>query len=94
MSMTPGTLVTGSTVREMKDGLRWFFCAIIVAALFTFWLMSIDDKLTYSDREQRLGKELLRLRTAQTTLGGNATDSRQFSPELEAPKAAAEHGQH
>lgn len=71
------------TVTEQGDELRWFFGALAVAVLFTYWLASVDTKLSTSDSEQVLGRELLRLRTAQTELPSRVTDSRQLSPFVE-----------
>jgi hypothetical protein len=68
------------TLQEQRDGARWFFGALMVAILFTLFLVNTDYRLSSSDREMVLGRELLRLRSAQTTLASRVTDVRQVSP--------------
>jgi hypothetical protein len=66
--------------KELEGGKRWFFGAGIVAILLALTLWKIDDFLTYSDKEIRLGETLLELRSAQTSLNSDVSDSRLIGP--------------
>lgn len=65
-----------------RDGYRWFFMLGLVAVGLAATLWAVDDKLSYSDSEKKLGETLHELRTAQTTLPGRVTDTRQTLPFL------------
>ncbi len=53
---------------ETQRGVRWFAIAGSVAVLFAFGLYTVDETLSNSPRERKLGQTLLELRSAQTTL--------------------------
>ncbi|RME61484.1 MAG: hypothetical protein D6780_01595 [Candidatus Dadabacteria bacterium] len=61
---------------EERLGVIWLSTAGVLAALFAFWLYSVDNKLTYSKREQILKKTLYELRTAQAMVGDGLVDER------------------
>ncbi len=63
--------------QEGKDGAVWYFTALLAGIALTFALWRWDDALSNSTREQDLGRTLLELRGAQTTLPSNVTDVRQ-----------------
>ncbi len=65
--------------KESKDAKKWFFSVIVIAITFVCFLYKTDEMLTNSDKEQRLGYELGRLRTAQSTLPSRVSDERQMS---------------
>ena len=67
------------TAKEQQDGSKWFIGALVVAILFTAFLMKVDNHLSTSDSEKVLGREILRLRTAQTTLDSRVSDQRQIN---------------
>lgn len=67
---------------EQKLGLQWLFGAGIFAVLLSFGLMKIDDYLSNSKGEQKLGATLHELRLAQTTLASGASDDRQTQDAL------------
>ena len=77
-----------------RGGYRWFFGIGLVAIVFAFVLKTIDDKLTYSDREQRLGATLKELRGAQTTLASGVSDTRQTTSFMvQEPQAVTGHSE-
>lgn len=63
--------------QETRDGTRWFFGAGAAAVLLSVFLQYTDFRLTTSDSEIVKGKLLEELRTAQASVAGRATDSRQ-----------------
>ena len=75
--------------QEVRYGWTWLLCAGFIAVCFSFSLYYVDNMLTYSDREQRLGDTLRELRTAQFTVAGDKTDLRALSPDLS--RSAAVH---
>lgn len=57
-------------------GTRWLFCSGAFALLFAFFLYTMDNNLSSVDESK--GESTLReLRSAQTALGGRASDTRQ-----------------
>jgi hypothetical protein len=63
-----------------RDGYRWFFALGLVAIALSLALWTVDDVLSKSDSEQRLGQTIHELRTAQHTLPARVTDTRQTLP--------------
>lgn len=70
-----------------SDGYRWFFGMGLLALVFCFVLKTVDDKLSTSDSEKRLGQTLHELRTAQASLPARVTDSRQTLPFMHSHQA-------
>lgn len=68
------------TPEEQKAGMKWFVSGLVVALLLVAFLMNADALLSNSDREARLGRELKRLRTAQTTISSGVVDPRAIPP--------------
>lgn len=68
---------------DQKAGIRWLFGAGACAVLLSLGLMKIDDYLTNSDKEQRLGRVLYELRLAQTNLTSGSPDDRQSAASAE-----------
>jgi len=66
-----------TNAQEGKDGAVWYFTALLAGIALTFALWRWDDALSNSTREQDLGRTLLELRGAQTSLPSNVTDVRQ-----------------
>ncbi len=64
------------TPEEQKSGMKWFFGGLLAAVALTAFLFTVDNRLSNSDREKRLGKELNRLRVAQATVGTGVVDPR------------------
>ncbi len=60
--------------KEAKTAARWFYIAGAIAVLFSFTLFRVDEALTHSKRDENLGKTLLELRTAQTSLGSEKSE--------------------
>lgn len=71
---------TADQAKIERDGYRWFFALGLVAIALSLALWTVDDVLSNSDSEQRLGQTLKELRTAQHTLPARVTDSRQTLP--------------
>jgi len=88
------------TAEEQKAGMTWFVSALIAAVALTTFLMCADSILTHSKSEETLGKELYRLRLAQTTLGTGVVDPRSDDPTTQvreravASESSHEGGQH
>lgn len=61
---------------EIKGGWTWFFVAGAFAIALSFSLYFIDNMLTFSDKEERLGKTLKSLRTAQHQVADPINDAR------------------
>jgi len=61
---------------EQRLGMAWLIIAGTVAILFAFFLYKTDNALSTSQRDIKLGDNLYRLRTAQTTLIGSDVDPR------------------
>jgi hypothetical protein len=64
---------------EVKDGIRWFFVAGIVAVVLSLSLLKVDDMLTYSPGEARLGATLQELRKAQAGVPSRSIDERELA---------------
>ena len=62
---------------EQTDGYRWFFFVGALAVAFSVFLATVDQRLSESDGERKLGETLRELRTAQSSLPSRVTDSRQ-----------------
>lgn len=65
-----------SNPQETQLGTQWFIGSLIVALCFAGFLYYCDQRLSNSPRDRILGQTLLELRTAQTSLPGNISDSR------------------
>lgn len=80
--------------QDVKAGYAWMLGAIVILAIFIIpGLISVDNYLTNSDREQVLGETLHELRGSQSGLKSGVTDWRQTNgPVLRAlPQIADEH---
>ena len=75
--------------RDEKWGWQWFCVAGGFAVLLSVVLAYVDTSLISSDKEQRLGKTLYELRSAQTSLGSRKQDFRQAP----APSSSAQEEQ-
>ncbi len=60
-----------------QNSFRWLLIAGSVAVALTIFLYRVDNHLTNSDKEARLGNTLRTLRTAQSTVSAGASDERQ-----------------
>ena len=60
-----------------QNSFRWLLIAGSVAVALTIFLYRVDNHLTTSDKEARLGNTLRTLRTAQSTVSAGASDERQ-----------------
>lgn len=78
--------------QEVRFGWTWFFCVGIIAVGFSFFLFSMDELLSNSDREQRLGQTLRELRTAQFTVANSPEDLRVLGPDLSREMIESSHG--
>ena len=67
---------------DEKAGMRWLFGAGAFALLVSFGLMRIDDYLSNSKSQQKLGATLHELRLAQTSLSSAVSDDRQTQDSL------------
>ncbi len=82
----------GNTEQVQQDGMKWFFGALLVSVAFSAWLWQMDEKLSNSTGEKVLGRTLLELRGAQTSLPSGVTDPRQtLSPFYVQPSTEAHH---
>lgn len=79
--------------REQSDGIRWFIGMGVVAVLFSIFLATVDQRLSESDSERRLGATLRELRIAQHSLNSRATDARQTQGYLHVPAPQAQAAQ-
>ncbi|NBW40057.1 hypothetical protein EBR25_03530 [bacterium] len=60
-----------------SNSFRWLLLAGSVAVALTIFLYRVDNHLTTSDKEARLGDTLRTLRTAQSEVSAGASDERQ-----------------
>jgi hypothetical protein len=60
-----------------QNSFRWLLIAGSVAVALTIFLYQVDNYLTTSDKEVRLGNTLRTLRTAQSDVSAGASDERQ-----------------
>ncbi|MCI5066482.1 hypothetical protein MRY87_12230 [bacterium] len=60
-----------------KGSYIWLAIAGSVAVLLSYSLFRVDNVLTYSDKEERLGKTLHELRSAQAEVSSGERDPRQ-----------------
>lgn len=61
---------------EIKSGYMWFVGAGIFAVMLSIALFSIDEMLSNSDSEKKLGAAIYELRSAQTSLPTGSFDER------------------
>lgn len=81
-----------SNADERSGAYTWFFVVGALAIAFAYFLFWVDNTLTNSKREEKLGRDLYELRSAQTSLDSRSTDLRQVGVSKNAPaEAAAEH---
>lgn len=64
------------TADEVKGAYQWLIGFGIVAVCLAIALASIDNKLTYSDRETRVNDTLKEIRSAQASFESRNVDRR------------------
>ena len=62
--------------QEMRRGWIWLFVAGGFAIALSFFLYTVDNGLTFSNKETRLGETLRELRTAQHAVSTGTSDPR------------------
>lgn len=63
--------------KDIEKGAKlWFYAAGAFAIILAFCLFKTDEMLSHSPRDKILGETLLELRTAQTSLTTDPTDTR------------------
>ena len=64
------------TPEEVKGAYAWFFGVGAIAIGIAFSLFTLDNSLTYSDREVRLNNTLKEIRSAQASFETRNLDQR------------------
>lgn len=62
---------------EVKNGYYWLFGAGLFAIALSIALFTVDETLSNSDSEDRTGKIIYEMRSAQTSFGVGSVDERQ-----------------
>jgi len=75
INIRKGSMSKDSNVNS--NSFRWLLLAGSVAVALTIFLYRVDNHLTTSDKEARLGDTLRTLRTAQSEVSAGASDERQ-----------------
>lgn len=73
---------SGTSAAEARGAVRWLLGAGGMAILLSLFLFWADDNVMEGarDRDVEHNKKLLELRSAQASLGGEASDPRQLLP--------------
>lgn len=79
---------------EVRRGTIWFVCAGGFAIFLSFFLATVDLKITYSDHEEKKGQEIRDVRMAQNLLTSNVVDHRQETFKGPKPVRAAMNKKH
>ena len=61
---------------EIRNGYYWFFGAGLFAVALSIALFTVDETLSNSDSEKKLGEAIYDMRSAQTSFGTGSVDER------------------